>query len=280
MKRVVTIQDISCLGKCSLTVALPIISAYGIETCVIPTAVLSTHTVFNGFTFRDLTDDMLPVKEHWVKEGFTFDAIYTGYLGSFKQVDIVKQYFKTFKKDNTVIVVDPVMADNGKLYSGFTIEFAHKMAELCALADVIVPNLTEACIMLDKKYIERGYSREYIEDILVSLTKLGAKKAVLTGVSFNSGETGVMGYDSETQQFFEYYHKRINATFHGTGDIFSSAFVGGIVRGYDMLKALRIAADFTANCIEITVNDKNHVDYGVEFELALPKLINNLTKNG
>ena len=278
MKRVVTIQDISCLGKCSLTVALPVISCYGAETCVIPTAVLSTHTMFKGFTFRDLTCDMLPILDHWVKEDFKFDAIYTGYLGSFEQLDIVKTYFTTLKGENTVTVVDPVMADNGKLYPGFTVEFAHKMAELCSIADYIVPNLTEACFMLDKEYIEKGYSREYIQDILVSLTKLGAKTAILTGVSFKDGETGVMGYDSATQSFFEYYHKRINASYHGTGDIFSSAFVGGLTKGFTPLKALQIAGDFTAKCIEITVNDKNSVNYGVEFELALPELIKLLDK--
>jgi pyridoxine kinase len=257
MKRVVTIQDVSCLGKCSLTVALPVISAYGVETCVIPTAVLSTHTMFKGFTFRDLTCDMLPILKHWKKEGFNFDAIYTGYLGSFEQINLVEEYFTQLKSENTVTIVDPVMADNGKLYTGFTVEFAHKMAELCSKADYIVPNLTEACFMLDKEYIASGYTREYIEDILVSLANLGAKTAILTGVSFKDGETGVMGYNKETNEFFEYYHKRINASYHGTGDIISSAFVGGIVKGYTPLKALQIAADYTAKCIEITVNDKN-----------------------
>ncbi len=280
MKRVVTIQDISCLGKCSLTVALPIISAYGVETCVIPTAVLSTHTMFNGFTFRDLTSDMLPIKEHWQKEGFEFDAIYTGYLGSFEQLDIVKDYFKSLKTSNTITVVDPVMADNGKLYKGFTVDFAHNMATLCGMADVIVPNLTEACFMLDKEYVASGYSRDYIKDILVSLANLGAKKTILTGVSFKEGETGVMGYDSETGEFFEYYHKRIDASYHGTGDIFSSAFVGGLMRGYTTLTALKIAANFTAECIEITANDKNSIKYGVNFEFVLPKLIDEIRKNG
>lgn len=280
MKRIVTIQDISCLGKCSLTVALPIISAYGVETCVIPTAVLSTHTMFNGFTFRDLTSDMLPIKEHWQKEGFEFDAIYTGYLGSFEQLDIVKDYFKSLKTSNTITVVDPVMADNGKLYKGFTVEFAHNMATLCGMADVIVPNLTEACFMLDKEYVASGYSRDYIKDILVSLANLGAKKTILTGVSFKEGETGVMGYDSETGEFFEYYHKRIDASYHGTGDIFSSAFVGGLMRNYSTLTALKIAANFTAECIEITANDKNSIKYGVNFEFVLPKLIDEIRKNG
>ena len=280
MKRIITIQDISCLGKCSLTVALPVISCYGVEACVIPTAVLSTHTMFKNFTFRDLTGDMLPILNHYENEGFNFDAIYTGYLGSFEQLDIVKKYFTSLKGENTVIVIDPVMADNGKLYKGFTVDFAKEMAKLCGYADYIVPNLTEACFMLDKPYVESGYDENYIKDILVSLTALGAKTAVLTGVSFKDGETGVMGYDSKTGEFFEYYHKRINASYHGTGDIFSSAFVGGLTKGFTPLKALQIAGDFTAKCIEITVNDKNAVDYGVNFEYALPELIKLLDNNG
>ena len=276
MKRVVTIQDISCLGKCSLTVALPIISVFGVETCVIPTAVLSTHTMFKNFTFRDLTCDMRPILKHWQDEKFEFNAIYTGYLGSFEQINLVKEYFEALKNDNCVTVVDPVMADNGKLYPGFTVDFAKEMATLCATADYIVPNLTEACIMLDKEYIEKGYSREYIKDILLSLANLGAKTAILTGVSFADGETGVMGYDSQTKEFFEYYHKRIDASYHGTGDIFSSTFVGALTKGYKVLDALKVACDYTAKCVEITVNNPNSVKYGVEFENAIPYLVKKL----
>ncbi|MBO5888783.1 MAG: pyridoxamine kinase [Clostridia bacterium] len=276
MKRVVTIQDISCLGKCSLTVALPIISVFGVETCVIPTAVLSTHTMFKNFTFRDLTCDMRPILKHWQDEKFEFNAIYTGYLGSYEQINLVKEYFTALKNDNCVTVVDPVMADNGKLYPGFTIDFAKEMATLCAISDYIVPNLTEACIMLDKEYIEKGYSREYIEDILISLANLGAKTAILTGVSFEDGKTGVMGYDTKTKEFFEYYHNRIDASYHGTGDIFSSTFVGALTKGKNVLDALKIACDYTAKCVEITVNNPNSVKYGVEFENAIPYLVKKL----
>ena len=276
MKRVVTIQDISCLGKCSLTVALPIISVFGVETCVIPTAVLSTHTMFKNFTFRDLTCDMRPILKHWQDEKFEFNAIYTGYLGSYEQINLVKEYFTALKTENCVTVVDPVMADNGKLYPGFTIDFAKEMATLCAMADYIVPNLTEACIMLDKEYIEKGYSREYIEDILISLANLGAKTAILTGVSFEDGKTGVMGYDTNTKEFFEYYHNRVDASYHGTGDIFSSTFVGALTKGKNVLDALKVACDYTAKCVEITVNNPNSVKYGVEFENAIPYLVKKL----
>ena len=273
MKRIVTIQDISCLGKCSLTVALPIISAFGIETCVVPTAVLSTHTMFNRFTFRDLTDDLEPIKVHWQEENFKFDAIYTGYLGSKRQLDLVADYFDTFKTKDNIIVVDPVMADNGKLYPGFDIDFAKNMAKLCAKADIIVPNLTEATIMLGEEYISSNYSEDYIKNLLVKLTNLGAKTAVLTGVSFKKGQIGVMGYNSKTKEFFSYFNNKVDAQYHGTGDIFSSALVGSLVIGKTYEEAFKIAADYTANCIKITKEDKTAITYGVNFELLLGELI-------
>ena len=163
MKRIVTIQDISCLGKCSLTVALPIISAMGIETAVIPTAVLSTHTQFKGFTFRDLTNDIPEIAKHWKKENFNFNAIYTGYLGSIEQINMLKNFFEEFKTDNNFIFVDPVMGDNGKLYSGFDEKFALEMKELCENADIVVPNITEACYMLQREYKEE-YTEKEIKD--------------------------------------------------------------------------------------------------------------------
>ena len=154
MKRIVTIQDISCVGKCSLTVALPIISAMGIETAVIPTAVLSTHTAFKNFTYRDLTGDLPKIAKHWKQEEFNFDGIYTGYLGSIEQIDILKEFFKQFKTPDNFIFIDPVMADNGKLYAGFDANFVKEMKKLCKMADIIVPNLTEASYMLEKEYKE------------------------------------------------------------------------------------------------------------------------------
>ena len=166
MKRALTIQDISCVGKCSLTVALPIISAFGVETSVIPTAVLSTHTAFKNFTFCDLTDEIEKISNAWQKENISFDAIYTGYLGSSKQISIISELFKTFKTKDNFILVDPVMGDNGKLYSGFDQTFADEMALLCKNADVIVPNLTEASFMLHTPYIASGYDEEYIKDLL------------------------------------------------------------------------------------------------------------------
>ncbi len=276
MKRIVSIQDISCVGKCSLTVALPIISAMGVETSILPTAVLSTHTMFKGFTFRDLTGDITPIVDHWKQEKFTFDAIYTGYLGSFEQLDLVANFFKDFKTADNLIFVDPVMADNGKLYPGFTPEFARAMAKVCALADVIVPNLTEAAFMLGEPCRLEGYDEQYIKDTLKKLTATGARCAVLTGVSFAPGKVGLMGYDSVKDEFFSYYHRRLNVSFHGTGDVFASTAVGALVRGKTLAEALEIAADNTVESIELTIADPDHENYGVRFERAIPKLLKRL----
>ena len=275
MKRIVTVQDISCVGKCSLTVALPIISAMGIEAAILPTAVLSTHTMFSGFTVKDLTDQIKPITEHWNKEGITFDAMYTGYLGSFEQIDLMKEMADTFCKDGNLLFVDPAMADNGKLYPAFDEAFAKYMATLCARADIIVPNITEACFMLGEEYKEK-YDESYAKMLLKKLTDLGAKIAILTGVSFEEGTTGVMGYDSVNDEYYHYTHKKQSRSYHGTGDIFSSTCLGGIVRGLSWKDAARIAADYTSESIRLTIEDPKGNDYGVNFEEAVPFLLESL----
>ena len=277
MKRIVTIQDISCIGKCSLTVALPIISACGVETAVIPTAVLSTHTAFNGFTFRDLTDEIPPIAAHWKAQGMAVDAIYTGYLGSFQQLEIVSQFFDQFKTPENLILVDPVMADNGALYAGFTPAFVQEMAKLCGKADIIVPNLTEACYLLNIPYPGEDYTRADIQHILTELGKLGCKQVVLTGVSLEPGRLGVMAYDTEKQTFFEYYNEKMPSSFHGTGDVFASVVVGAMMRGCPLEDALRLAVDFTLESIRKTVADPEHRWYGVNFEEAIPLLVSRLS---
>lgn len=279
MKRVVSIQDISCLGKCSLTVALPIISAMGVETCVVPTAVLSTHTGgFSGFTFHDLTQEVAPIAAHWKKEGITFDAIYTGYLGSFEQIKLVGDFFDQFGGENTLIYVDPAMADNGVLYTGFTPEFALEMGKLCGKADVIVPNLTEAAFMLGEEYVGENYDEEYIKGLLQRLTGLGCKTAVLTGVSFEKGKIGAMAYDAATGTYASYFNEELPVRFHGTGDVFASACVGALMNGKDLTGALKIAVDYTLECIRDTQNDPDARWYGVNFESAIPMLVRSLGK--
>ena len=270
MKRILTIQDISCVGKCSLTVALPIISAFGIEAAILPTAVLSTHTAFNSFTFHDLTDEISPICKVWHDEGIEFDGIYTGYLGSYKQISLVLDIFRNFGK-NKLKFVDPAMGDNGVLYKGFDRDFAHEMARLCAAADIIVPNLTEACYMLDKPYITSGYDEEYIKDILVSLTALGCKKAILTGVGFTPEKLGCYGYDSESGEFFCDYNDKNPQSFHGTGDVFASVCFSSLINGNTLAEASAMAADFVCESIDATINDENPIWYGVNFEKVLKK---------
>lgn len=276
MKRIVTVQDISCLGKCSLTVALPIISACGAEAVVLPTAVLSNHTAFKEFTFRDLTDDLEPITKKWKKENISFDAIYTGYLGSFRQIEIVKNLIKDFKRENTIVLIDPAMADNGALYKGFNPEFAAEMASLCKAADVIVPNLTEAAFMLNIPYVAENYDENYVKSVLYKLTELGAKTAVLTGISLKSGELGAYGYDSVADKFFYYSREKLPVNFHGTGDIFASAMCGALAIGKSIEESNKIAVDYTVESMIKTMEDKNHEWYGVNFEQAIPYLVEKL----
>jgi pyridoxine kinase len=275
MKRIVTVQDISCVGKCSLTVALPILSTMGIETAVIPTAVLSAHTAFNGFTFRDLTEDIPAILHHWKQEKLQFDGIYTGYLGSVQQIKIVESMIDDFSDRNTFTLVDPVMGDNGKLYAGFDSTFALEMKKLCAKADVIVPNLTEACAMLDKPYPAQ-YDETYIKALLKELSGLGCKKIVLTGVHYTSEKIGVMAYDSQKDAFYSYFRDTIAKNFHGTGDVFASTLAGGLIRRQTLEDALKLAVDFTVSCIEVTIKDENANWYGVNFEEVLPLLIDRI----
>ena len=272
MKRVLTVQDISCLGKCSLTIALPVISALGSETVILPTALLSNHTAFKGFTCKDLSDQIGPIADQWKEEGVTFDAIYTGYLGTISQIDQIRELIRTFRGADTLVFVDPVMADNGKLYTGFDMDYVKKNTELCADADIIVPNITEACLMTGMEYKEQ-HDEAYIKELLARLTQFGAKTTVVTGVSLREGKTGIMGYDSLGDEYFVYQNKKIDRIFHGTGDLFSSTCVGELMRGKSCKEAMQIAADYTAHTIEVTMQNPDKPWYGVDFETTLPYLM-------
>ena len=273
--KILTIQDISCVGQCSLTVALPIISACGIETCVLPSAVLSTHTAgFKGYTFRDLTEDMPDIRAHWAKEGIAFDAIYTGYLGSTRQIAYVEDIFQTTGKENCAKIVDPAMADNGNLYPGFDAAFVEAMKGLCGKADYIVPNITEACFLTDTEY-RTEYDRSYIDLLLKKLSALGCRNIIFTGISYAPGKTGVVVY--ENGQYSYYEHEKLPNSCHGTGDIYASAFVGALVRGKTAYESAKIAADYTVECIKATAQEENHW-YGAKFEPVLSKLIGALEK--
>lgn len=268
--KILTIQDISCVGQCSLTVALPVISSCGVETCVLPSAVLSTHTGgFSGFTFRDLTEDMPAICAHWKKENIKFDAIYTGYLGSSKQIDYVKDIIKATAKATSVTVIDPAMADNGNLYVGFDAAFVEAMKTLCAEADYLLPNITEACFLTNTEY-KTDYDRAYVDLLIERLMALGCKNVILTGISYTEGKTGVVVYENGVYSYYE--HEKLPNSCHGTGDIYASAFVGALTRGKSAYTAAKIAADYTVECIRETAKEENHW-YGAKFEPVLGKLI-------
>lgn len=268
--KILTIQDISCVGQCSLTVALPIISACGVETCILPSAVLSTHTAgFSGFTFRDLTDDMPDISRHWQKENIKFDGIYTGYLGSTKQIGYVIDIIKNHNKAGAKAIIDPAMADNGKLYPLFNQEYVEAMKGLCACADYVVPNITEAAFLTDMEY-KTEYDRAYIDEMVEKLVALGAKNVILTGVSYRAGYTGIVVFENGEYNYYE--HEFLPNSCHGTGDIYASAFTGALIKGKTAFEAAKIAADYTVECIKQTAAEKNHW-YGAKFEPALKTLI-------
>ena len=275
-KRALAVHDISCVGRCSLTVALPIISAAGVDTSILPTAVLSTHTGgFTGYTYRDLTEDILPIADHWQTLGLHFDAIYTGYLGSFQQVQLVMELFNRFKKADTLALVDPAMADNGVLYGGFAPEFPAEMKKLCAKADIIVPNITESVLMLGEEYKDGPYTQAYIEGLLGRLQEIGAREIVLTGVHFDDKQLGAACLNKDGKISYA-FQDRIAGYFHGSGDVFASALLAALLRDKSLEEAMAIAVDYTQRSIALTAELKQEARYGVCFEQALPFLLERL----
>ncbi len=271
-RKLLTIQDLSCLGQCSLGVAIPIISCLGAEVCAIPTAVLSTHTTgFVDYTFRDLTDDLPNIIRHWDSLNVSFDAVYSGYIANIKQLEIIQNIFDHYG-DNCIKVVDPVMGDHGKMYNGFTLEFANKMKDLCAKADVLVPNYTEACLLLGEEYNSDDLSQSQVESMLKKLANLGAKHIIMSGVSFDNDQIGASIYDAQKGTFEYCFAKKIKGSFQGTGDIFASVIAGSLVRGDSLQQSVQLAVDFVSTSLEKNLNDKNKHSYGVNFESNLQML--------
>lgn len=277
LKRVAAIHDLSGFGKCSLTVALPILSAAGIETSALPTAILSTHTGgIDGFTYMDMTGEMRPFMKHWRSLDISFDAIYSGFLGSFEQLNIVSDFFDEFRRKDNLILVDPVMADNGELYKIFTPEFALGMRELCKKADIIVPNITEAALLLGEDYCPGPYSKAYIEDLLLKLSEIGPQQIVLTGVFFDEEELGAATYDRKTGVTDYALVTKIPGYYHGTGDVFGSALLAALLNGFNLNDSAGIAVRFTANSILRTYKAKTDIRFGVDFEHGFPELLKEL----
>lgn len=273
-KRILTIQDISCVGQCSLTVALPVLSACGVETAILPSTVLSNHTAFPKFTVNDLTDDMPNISAQWKELGLDFEAIYTGYLGSSKQIDIVKNIIKNNLREGAPVIVDPAMADNGELYYGFDQAYVEEMNKLMAEADYILPNMTEACFMTGTPYVSE-YDEVILLEIMEKLQKITKGVIVMTGVAFSPDKSGVAIYHNGDIRY--YTHEKRAKSCHGTGDVFASAFTGALVNGFDTFEASKIAADFVVDCIDDTMKLENHW-YGVAFEPGLGKLAGRVVK--
>lgn len=262
VKRILTIQDLSCVGQCSLTVALPVLSAFGVETAVLPTAVLSNHTMFKGWSYLDLTDELKNIFAHWRDNDIKFDGFYLGYLGKEPLMKLCLECFKEFSAPNAPIIIDPVFADGGKLYPGFDLEYVKSMAKFVSSADVILPNLTEACFLAGIPY-NHSFDKAFVENVISALRKLTGAKIVITGIGFN-GRTGEAIFDGEKVSYVE--TELLPRSFHGTGDVFASVFTAKYIAGEGLNESALAASRFVIDCINAT-DDGHH--YGVSFEKVL-----------
>lgn len=278
LPRMAAIHDISGLGKCSLTVALPIVSASGVECCCIPTALLSTHTgCFEDWTFHDLSDDILPIAEHWSKlDDIKFDAIYSGYLASEKQGELIEKCIDYLRNDDTLVIVDPAMADNGKYYANLDEKMSACFRRLISKADVITPNLTEACFITATEYVPAPHDEKFVNELLDKLSALGPKVVAITGVCPDSEHVGIVARDNRAGKTTRIMNVSHVGTFHGSGDVFASSFAALLTRGVPTDKALSIAEEFVSDCVERTEKRNVPHHYGLDFESALPQYIRNI----
>ncbi len=272
-KQVLAIHDISCAGRCSLTVALPILSAAGFSCTLLPTALLSAHTGVAGYTFLDLTDEMTPIAAHWQALGLRFDAVYTGYLGSIRQATLVADIIARCRTADTLVVVDPVMGDDGRLYAGIPPEFAGAMRRLCRAADVIVPNMTEAALLLDEPFHPGPYRPDAVRPLCQRLGALHGGQVVLTGVYFDAHALGAAVYDAGTGAYELCLGERLPFSMNGTGDIFASALVAARLAGQTLVEATHTAVDFTAASMARSPGSGLDMRFGPSFELELPRLM-------
>lgn len=278
-KQVLAIHDLSCVGRCSLTVALPVLSAVGLHVSVLPTALLSTHTgEFTGYTNLDLTQEMAKIYAHFQTLPLRFDGLYSGFLGSWEQLALVEDVFAHYRRADTLLLVDPVMADHGKLYATYTETLARDMGRLCRQADVIVPNLTEAAILLEASYREQP-SFPQVEAMLRALHKrYGCRQAVITGI-LRDGLLGAAAYDAQRDCVFFHGQPPMDHVFYGTGDVLASALLAGLMRGRSLSQATTLAVDFTYQSMLHTLDNGLPLRYGVAFEQALPMLVRSLESN-
>lgn len=269
MKRIVTIQDFSCVGSCSLTAAIPVLSAAGVECCGIPTALLSNHTGFPTFYSIDLTEKMDPISRQLKREHIDFDGIYTGYIASLEQIDLISEFIREFRKPGDLLLIDPVMGDNGKMYAALTDDYPERMRSFIAGADIITPNITEACLLTGHSFNPCPTLHE-TKEMLAELCDMGVRFAVITGFS-ERGLLGAVGcFDG---QFTEYLTPKRDVACSGTGDVFASALMGAVLRGEDFPQALEIATKFTYAAVDCTASAPDRRFYGIHFQQVLGQYI-------
>lgn len=269
-KRLVTIQDLSCIGRCSLGVAMSVIPAMGIETAALPTAILSTHTAFDGFTFLDMTDEAEKILQHWLELGMHFDTIYIGYLGSARLIEMASRFISLFRSEDTQVIVDPAFGDNGTLYKGFDTEYVRGIRELCRMADIILPNVTEICYLTDTEYQDSEEFTARLPEIADKLTGGTLKNVLITSGRFSGNRTGLVCAGKDA---FSYPHERKALSCHGSGDVFASVFAGLMTLGRSIRESAVIAADFTRDSLQYSMQCEDHRWYGVDYEKMMPELI-------
>lgn len=272
-KKIALINDISCIGKCSLTAAIPIISACGFESIPLPTGIFSAHSEFDGFVRTDLTDKLDDIFNHWKSLDIRFDCIYSGYLATKAQAECVRRFFLDFKKSDTLTIIDPVMGDNGRFYSGIDGTFVDEMRFLCSMADIIVPNVTEAEFLTGTEPSDNVHTLDRIKDLLFKLRNIDAKQIVITGVDFGDGQIGCAVYDSVIGNANLFFTPKADGRFPGTGDVFASALTAAVMSGKPFTDAVQIAMGFTCKCVELTEKMNTEHKYGLCFEPNIAELI-------
>lgn len=272
--RIVTVHDISCFGRCSLTVIMPILACMGIQVCPAPTALLSTHLGgFKNIAFYDFTERMAEFYRHWRQEQIDFNCIYSGFLASTEQIDTVTQFIDAFSANKPLVLVDPVMGDEGKLYSVYTAEMQIHMKRLVSKADVITPNFTEACFLLGECYQEQVLDPAMLRDWLVRLAGFGPGIVVMTGIPLTGRQIMNIGYERSTGRFWQVVSEQIPARYPGTGDIFASILAGAPLNKESVPQAIELAADFVALAIKATYAAGSPTREGVLLECAPPWLV-------
>ena len=272
-KKIALINDMSCVGRCSLTAAVPIISACGFQSVPLPTGIFSAHTEFDGYVCVDLTDKMQSFADHWKNIGMRFDAVCTGFLASKEQAEIVKRFMIDFKKSDTVCIVDPVMGDNGSFYDGIDESFIGEMRFLCAMADIITPNVTEAEMIAGVECTAAPYSSDHIKELLIKLRGLGTGRIVITGIESEDGQIGCAVYDSYTRKANMFFTPKSEGRFPGAGDVFTATLVSAFMKGIEFSDAVQIAMTFTCKCVEKTAQTDEPRSFGLQFETEIDKLI-------